>query len=175
MVWKKTYHHSSRLKRRRLTLPSSGPPPAGHTWPSFHSGPSASCRFRPLMSNVRRHRTHGTSLSGEVMAVRKCCASGKPARVRSSSLLAKSLPTTHRYRCKVPPVVHFTGTALHHAGPRPKSARAARPASWRAASSSSGSGEGPITKDPIARAPVHEAHCPPERGSQCKPTSRPLS
>ena len=47
---------SQRLARCGLTLPSSGHAPAGHTWPSFHSGPSVSCRREPLMSNVRRRK-----------------------------------------------------------------------------------------------------------------------
>ena len=38
---------------RCLTLPSSGHATACHAWPSFHSGPCASCRCVPLMSNVR--------------------------------------------------------------------------------------------------------------------------
>jgi len=38
-----------RLTKRGLTLPSSGPATAGHTWPSFHSGPSVPCRCGPLM------------------------------------------------------------------------------------------------------------------------------
>ena len=42
---------------RGLTLRSSGAPAAGHAWPSFHSGPSASCRCRPLSSNVRRRNS----------------------------------------------------------------------------------------------------------------------
>ena len=45
---------SSSHKLVRLTLPSSGHAPAGRFRPSFHSGPYAPCRFRPLMSNVRQ-------------------------------------------------------------------------------------------------------------------------
>ena len=47
-----------------LTLPSSGRTTACHAWPSFHSGPCASCRCAPLMSNVRRRRQHGVQVSG---------------------------------------------------------------------------------------------------------------
>ena len=39
-----------------LTLPSSGHATACHAWPSFHSGPCASRRCVPLMSNVRALR-----------------------------------------------------------------------------------------------------------------------
>lgn len=41
-----------------LTLPSSGHATAGHAWPSFHSGPRASRRCVPLMSNVNHHEKH---------------------------------------------------------------------------------------------------------------------
>ena len=54
-----------------LTLPSSGHATACHAWPSFHSGPCASCRCVPLMSNVRARRMqgepmHSTALSSKV-------------------------------------------------------------------------------------------------------------
>ena len=39
-----------------LTLRSSGRTTACHAWPSFHSGPCASCRGAPLSSNVRQHK-----------------------------------------------------------------------------------------------------------------------
>ena len=38
-----------------LTLRSSGRTTACHAWPSFHSGPCASCRGAPLSSNVSPH------------------------------------------------------------------------------------------------------------------------
>ena len=45
---------------KSLRIPSRGRATACHAWPSFHSGPCASCRCAPLMSNVRCHVNSST-------------------------------------------------------------------------------------------------------------------
>ena len=83
------------LRQRGLTLPSRGRATACHAWPSFHSGPCASCRCAPLMSNVRAlaaDRAFALRLS---LAIR--AAAGEPIVVHyQASLSRHARPCAHQ-------------------------------------------------------------------------------
>jgi hypothetical protein len=69
-----------------LTLPSSGHATACHAWPPFHSGPCASCRCVPLMSNVMRPLFHTPNAIEMSVRERRC----EVSRARSVAVLSCS-------------------------------------------------------------------------------------
>jgi hypothetical protein len=72
-----------RCRAKHLTLRSSGHAPAGHAWPSFHSGPCVACRHVPLSSNVRRL----PSVMNPEHSVNRCEAGCGPRKVCAPAIV----------------------------------------------------------------------------------------